>query len=419
MSETVERSITMAVGIALTCALITIAIYLMNTGKGLLTTFGSRINTINVDISESDLTKYSGVQVKGSDVVNCIRRYKDDLEIIVYKNVGSDGSTVINTTYNASSGEFKNLPAQADDDFVIVPPNTVYNADGQMYINPNATFLGKVVRNSNGLVTRVEFSQVGFVLDALDVPIGNTTIIVNEGKGSETASIEDSLQAITDTFEVFNQKIDDFINNGGNSDGTDLVSTVEALLYQMSNEGGILDQILKEIEGVRSSGLDSTGTDINTQIDSLRAEIRSLAAVIESNISGAQSEHTADDLYKQLEQVAVLFGTFTEQMNSITDGLASDQKTLTDMLQEIKEEQANQGDQLDRIEDGVNSANDKLDNINGKLDTADNESESMNYTAVYNAVSDISGNMYKTKENLERLIKWINENEGGDIYVIP
>ena len=93
MSDSVNSGFLTGFNLVLTCALVSIAMVLLSNGKVLTASVSTKISAVNANIQDDGLIQYDGATVKGSDVVNCIKRYSSKLDITVNKLCGSKAET--------------------------------------------------------------------------------------------------------------------------------------------------------------------------------------------------------------------------------------------------------------------------------------------------------------------------------------
>lgn len=137
------KGLILAAGVVLTCMVIGIGFYIAREAKATAAISTDRLSQVQTDLKESELTKYDGIKVSGSDVRNFIK-----------KQVGRCSETevaAVTIVVTTSKGTFS---------FV----NTKYFLDmrteeNQRYINPIDTFLGSVVRDENDVITKVSFTK--------------------------------------------------------------------------------------------------------------------------------------------------------------------------------------------------------------------------------------------------------------------
>jgi hypothetical protein len=119
---------------AIALVLATVAIAGMRSSKQSAEGTIQKAENISVMLSEDDFTKYDGAEVKGSDVIACISYFEGIGEPICIEVT----HTGVNYIYT-------------DESLTTVSTASLANArkkTSSEYINPNANFIGSIVRDS-------------------------------------------------------------------------------------------------------------------------------------------------------------------------------------------------------------------------------------------------------------------------------
>ena len=138
------KGLMLAVVVIIACVLAAIALYMVQRGKSTMNSGNNQFSTMMSDFAELDKAIYNGLEVSGEDVINLIDSLCNNQVVSVHvytllnpKKSGGGGRVYFAEKYSA-------------------PPKSDVN-----YINPTATFKGKVQKNANGVVTGIDFTQVG------------------------------------------------------------------------------------------------------------------------------------------------------------------------------------------------------------------------------------------------------------------
>ena len=233
MSDSVNSGFLTGFNLVLTCVLVSIAMVLLSNGKVLTASVSTKISAVNANIQDDGLIQYDGATVKGSDVVNCIKRYSSKLDITVNKLCGSKAETATVCKWSTSDlngKKFNNLPSYAYDDMTGNPLS-----DRQIYINPNADFKGDVIKNANGVITSIVFDQISYHQDAYEIPdSGNTTVVINNSNNDVNATLAASLSSLQVATESLNSAIENLQNSGSGTSGVQ--AQMLAILQTLSGE---------------------------------------------------------------------------------------------------------------------------------------------------------------------------------------
>ncbi|MGN0243122.1 MAG: hypothetical protein ACI4CT_03560 [Lachnospiraceae bacterium] len=133
-----ENSLTglmMAAGTIVTCMIISIGFFLARQGQRMATSTYQQMEEIQTDIEEQQQMQYHQAYVIGSEVINCIRHYQEEYEIVV----------VTKTQTNR---------------FPVSDFSVVYQIDNRYYINPAGKYYGIVLRDANQSITGFQFTKV-------------------------------------------------------------------------------------------------------------------------------------------------------------------------------------------------------------------------------------------------------------------
>lgn len=140
----------MAAGTVITCLVISLGFYLSKEAQATADTGTSKIGKINTEFAEQDKTKYSGVNVSGSEVVNAIKKMENE-NVGVYV-VTKSSQDFYGYDFDLQDGELK---GENDNTYKLAVENS-----SDQYINPYALFKGEVIRNSNDVITGIQFVQI-------------------------------------------------------------------------------------------------------------------------------------------------------------------------------------------------------------------------------------------------------------------
>ena len=93
---------------------------------------------------------YDNVTVSGSEVVNAIKKL--DGEFVGINVITNNSNDFYGYQFDISSGEIMMKSTKSY--------NQAISSSASNYINPYASFKGKVIRNGNNVITGVKFEQV-------------------------------------------------------------------------------------------------------------------------------------------------------------------------------------------------------------------------------------------------------------------
>ena len=143
------KGLMLAAGIIITCIIISLGFYIAREASDTASSGTGQINELQAEFSDTSQTMYENTEVSGSEVINVIRKFSDEM-------IGVKVQTKKNTSYyiyqfNDTDGSLKNASS--------LDYKSAQNVTSSNYINPTGRFLGTVVRDANGTITGLSFVQ--------------------------------------------------------------------------------------------------------------------------------------------------------------------------------------------------------------------------------------------------------------------
>ncbi len=143
------KGLMLAAGIIITCIIISLGFYIAREASDTASSGTGQINELQAEFADTSKTMYENTEVSGSEVINVIRKFSDEM-------IGIKVQTKKNTSYyiyqfSDSDGSLKNASS--------LDYKSAQNAASANYINPTGRFLGAVVRDANGTITGLSFVQ--------------------------------------------------------------------------------------------------------------------------------------------------------------------------------------------------------------------------------------------------------------------
>lgn len=144
------KGLILAAGIIITCIIISLGFYVAREARDTASNGTGQINKLQAEFADTSKTMYDGTEVSGSEVLNVIRKYSEDaFGILVHTN---KQSTYYHYQFNVTSGE---LEKSVNNSY-----KNAQDVSNKSYINPNGRFEGSVVKDANGTITGLIFTQV-------------------------------------------------------------------------------------------------------------------------------------------------------------------------------------------------------------------------------------------------------------------
>lgn len=145
----VIKLLTFAAGVILACILVAIGFYIGRSGKSYVNNGSNQYAKMMSDYDNLDITMYDELEVPGKELRTFIDRFPEEsVDIVVY---------TAQNKQNAIDG--KTNPADLSKTYKYASHELDENKLSPNYINPIATFVGKVSRNENGVIYLIEFTQ--------------------------------------------------------------------------------------------------------------------------------------------------------------------------------------------------------------------------------------------------------------------
>lgn len=139
----VMKFLLMAFSLMITCLLVTYGGRILRVGKDTSDIALKKINNFNSELSESELTMYDGMDVRGSDVVNFIKKNLGSFDVTENANfyvqvvTATNDSTYTNGTYLSD----------------------IQNFSTARWIKPTTVFLCSIIRDANDMILGVSYTQ--------------------------------------------------------------------------------------------------------------------------------------------------------------------------------------------------------------------------------------------------------------------
>lgn len=133
--ENVTKVILLVASVLIAIAIVVIGLMFFNTASDTAKSANEDLAKFNEQFARMKFDDYDGGTVSGSQVVNAVRIYSDDLSVSVTTGAGTT------STYNQTT------------------KYAVTDSTASAYINPTAKFSSTLTVNSNDVVTGIVFQQ--------------------------------------------------------------------------------------------------------------------------------------------------------------------------------------------------------------------------------------------------------------------
>ncbi len=144
------KGLLLAAGTIITCIVISLGFYIAREARDTATDGAGQISKLNAEFNESDKSMYDGLKVSGSEVMNVITKFRNnELGIKVITNKSTNYYNMCLRDEDTSLGEVSKVSVKDAQ-----KPSNVN------YINPNAQFMGTVLRDANRTIIGLLFNQM-------------------------------------------------------------------------------------------------------------------------------------------------------------------------------------------------------------------------------------------------------------------
>lgn len=143
------KGLILAAGTIITCVVISLGFFIAREAKDTASNGANQINKLNSEFVESDKVIYDGATVSGSEVLNVIKKFQNDKIGIMVKT--NKSITCYGYIFDEETGD---ISKKSDTAYEVAA-----DSDSNMYINPYVNFEGKLIRDSNEVITGIVFEQ--------------------------------------------------------------------------------------------------------------------------------------------------------------------------------------------------------------------------------------------------------------------
>ncbi|MBQ5917845.1 MAG: hypothetical protein IIW92_04720 [Lachnospiraceae bacterium] len=143
------KGLILAAGTIITCVVISLGFFIAREAKDTASNGANQINKLNSEFVESDKVIYDGATVSGSEVINVIKKFKNEkLGILVKTN---KSKTYYGYSFDENDGDIIGQVNSKN-----VDPT---DSDSVNYVNPYVNFVGRIIRDKNEVITGIVFEQ--------------------------------------------------------------------------------------------------------------------------------------------------------------------------------------------------------------------------------------------------------------------
>lgn len=143
------KGLILAAGVIITCIVIGLGFYIAREARDTAANGAGQISKLNAEFNESDKVMYDGLEVSGSEVVNVINKFKNNNISIRVATKKCLMSYIYSLNLDGSALGAKSAADVKD----------AQKTSSITYINPNAQFMGEILRDINNTIIGIAFTQ--------------------------------------------------------------------------------------------------------------------------------------------------------------------------------------------------------------------------------------------------------------------
>ncbi|ROR28191.1 hypothetical protein EDD66_105130 [Mobilisporobacter senegalensis] len=144
------KGLILAAGTIITCIVIGLGFYIAREARDTAAGGAGQISKLNAEFNESDKVMYDALEVSGSEVVNVVNKFKN-------ADIGIKVTTMKKVTYYINNLENNDTTLG---DLSSASIKDAQKSSSSSFINPNAQFLGEILRDVNETIIGISFKQL-------------------------------------------------------------------------------------------------------------------------------------------------------------------------------------------------------------------------------------------------------------------
>lgn len=154
MENPVVKAIILAVTIFMLGGVVAYSIWNYNTGTDATKAANKSIGNSITQMTEQTYAMYDNMEIKGSEVINAVKNFKEDGEAGKIGIKIATGENAQGTWYYNSFNSSKLTPVSTD-------ISKLYDSSSgnSLFVNPNGTFKGTLQRDTNNTIRAIIFTQ--------------------------------------------------------------------------------------------------------------------------------------------------------------------------------------------------------------------------------------------------------------------
>lgn len=145
------------------CVICAVGFKIVNEGKSATNASANNLNNMTSQYQDIDKAIYDGATVQGSEVVNLIKKVINSEEYVAIRvSTKADADRDYNYEFSAATASGTTSTTATLGTQITGAAETQLTDDkaNKWYINPSASFSGKVYKDANNIIICIEFEQM-------------------------------------------------------------------------------------------------------------------------------------------------------------------------------------------------------------------------------------------------------------------
>ncbi len=158
MDNNIGRALWIGIGILFFIAVVSLGLTMLDQGRSIAQEQSDKLSDIQKRLSDAEFDIYDNQSVSGSQVLGAIKQFRDFKDVFSVR-VTTNKGTVIYLNNASFSGSSVTLGSVQDDAAVESAIKNARDESNAAFINPVASFDAQVRKDSNGVISGIEFVQ--------------------------------------------------------------------------------------------------------------------------------------------------------------------------------------------------------------------------------------------------------------------
>lgn len=158
MDNNITKALWIGVGVLFFIAVVSIGISLLNQSTEIAQQQAAELSDIQERLSSAKFSAYDNTSVTGSQVLSCIKNFREDKDIISIQ-VKTNKSTNVYLNSATFGNDNVTLGSAHDDSTVEKEIKEARDESNSKYINPVGKFDAQIRKDNNGVISGITFVQ--------------------------------------------------------------------------------------------------------------------------------------------------------------------------------------------------------------------------------------------------------------------